>query len=137
ASQRPSGLEYREEEQAGIAVPDEDDESSGSVLMGYGTSGGGAAGRTRARKRPAAASNTQPQQAVGAQQDRAPRVISPIVRQLAKRNNIDVSQLTGSGQDGIIIRADVLAAMEAQSDAPQTTATTEAAHDQAARARLA
>ena len=137
SSQQPGALDYREEEQAGIAVPDEDDESSGSVLIGYGTSGGGAAGRTRARKRPAAASNTQPQQAVGAQQDRAPRVISPIVRQLAKRNNIDVSQLTGTGQDGIIIRADVLAAMEAQSDAPQTTATTETARDQDARSGLA
>ena len=137
SSQQPGALDYREEEQAGMAVPDDDDESSGSVLIGYGTSGGGAAGRTRARKRPAAASNTQPDQAVATQKGRASRVISPIVRQLAKRNNIDVSQLTGSGQDGIIIRADVLAAMDAQSDAPQTTATTEAAHDQDARSGLA
>src|SRR5699024_2515424 len=47
----------------------------------------------------------------------APRVISPLVRQLAKRHNINISQLAGSGPHGVILRADVQAAIE-QSSAP-------------------
>lgn len=135
SAEQPGALEYREEEQAGIAVPDdEDDESSGSVLIGYGTTGGAATGRTRARKHPSTASNTQTSQSTD--KGGAPRVISPIVRQLAKRNNIDVAQLTGSGQDGIITRADVLAATEAQTDTPQQERSTPAAQDQDARSGL-
>lgn len=135
SAEQPGALEYREEEQAGIAVPDdEDDESSGSVLIGYGTTGGAATGRTRARKHPSTASNTQTSQSTD--KGGAPRVISPIVRQLAKRNNIDVAQLTGSGQDGIITRADVLAATEAQTDTQQTETSTPAAQDQDARSGL-
>lgn len=135
SAEQPRALEYREEEQAGIAVPDdEDDESSGSVLIGYGTTGGAATGRTRARKHPSTASNTQTSQSTD--KGGAPRVISPIVRQLAKRNNIDVAQLTGSGQDGIITRADVLAATEAQTDTPQTETSTPGAQDQDARSGL-
>ncbi|WP_022869851.1 dihydrolipoamide acetyltransferase family protein [Yaniella halotolerans] len=135
SADQPGALEYREEEQAGIAVPDdEDNESSGSVLIGYGTTGGAATGRTRARKHPSTASNTQTSQSTD--KGGAPRVISPIVRQLAKRNNIDVAQLTGSGQDGIITRADVLAATEAQTDTPQTETSTPAAQDQDARSGL-
>src|SRR5699024_8891503 len=56
----------------------------------------------------------------------APRVISPLVRLLAKRHDVDISQLTGSGPDGVILRADVMAAIDAptqqhEAAAPQPT----------------
>lgn len=109
AAERPGALDYREEEQAGISAPESStDEGSGSVLIGYGTSGNGSTGRTRARKRPAMASATTQTTTTTST---APRVISPIVRQLAKRHGIDVAQLTGSGPDGLILRADVTAAI--------------------------
>src|SRR5699024_164067 len=60
-----------------------------------------------------------------------------VVRQHTELYHSDVSQLTRSGQDGTLIRAAVLAARDAQNEAPQTTATTEAAHDQDARSGLA
>lgn len=137
SSERPGALDYREEEQAGIEVPDEaDDESSGSVLIGYGTSGGGASGRTRARKRATSPTKPQATQSAPDATSSAPRVISPLVRQLAKRNNIDVSQLSGSGQDGIIIRADVLAVIDAPADSSQPEATTADADNRDARSGL-
>lgn len=121
AAERPGALDYREEEQAGISAPESStDEGSGSVLIGYGTSGNGAAGRTRARKRPAMASATTQTTTTTST---APRVISPIVRQLAKRHGIDVAQLTGSGPDGMILRADVTAAIERTTGSETTTPT--------------
>lgn len=123
--EQPGALDYREEEQAGISVPESsDDEGSGSVLIGYGTSGNGTTGRTRARKRTTAAATTTPP---GGSETKAaaPRVISPIVRQLAKRHGIDIAQLTGSGPDGIILRADVTTAIDAASAAEQTTTPTQ------------
>src|SRR5690606_6894 len=50
----------------------------------------------------------------------APRVISPLVRQLAKRHDVDITQLTGSGPDGIIRRADVMAAIDQPTKQPDT-----------------
>ena len=47
----------------------------------------------------------------------APRVTSPIVRKLAREKGVDVAALTGTGPDGLITRADVLAA--AEGSAPQ------------------
>lgn len=121
AAERPGALDYREEEQAGISAPDSSaDEGSGSVLIGYGTSGNGAAGRTRARKRPAMASATTQTTTTTST---APRVISPIVRQLAKRHGIDVAQLTGSGPDGMILRADVTAAIAEMTGSETATPT--------------
>lgn len=121
AAERPGALDYREEEQAGISAPESSaDEGSGSVLIGYGTSGNGAAGRTRARKRPAMASATTQTTTTTST---APRVISPIVRQLAKRHGIDVAQLTGSGPDGMILRADVTAAIERTTGSETATPT--------------
>jgi len=116
---QPGALSYREEEQAGIEVPeDTTDGSSGSVLIGYGTSAPAASGRTRARKRASqTTSTTAPSPNGTGTKTTAPRVISPLVRQLAKRHNINISQLAGSGPHGVILRADVQAAIE-QSSAP-------------------
>ncbi|MDH6214997.1 dihydrolipoamide acetyltransferase family protein [Streptomyces pseudovenezuelae] len=40
-------------------------------------------------------------------------VISPLVRRLARQNGLDLRQMTGSGPDGLILRADVEQAMRA------------------------
>ncbi|PQP19219.1 dihydrolipoamide acetyltransferase family protein [Rhodococcus opacus] len=83
--------QYREEEQAG----------SGNVLIGYGTSED-----TRRRRRRVGATRevTRPESyGTGV----APRVISPVVRNLARKNDLDLSRLSGSGPGGVINRADV------------------------------
>lgn len=143
SSDQPGALDYREEEQAGIAVPqDATDDGSGNVLIGYGTTGGTASGRTRARKRPVA----QSKPTVGNQNDHpsptaAPKVISPLVRQLAKRHGINISTLTGSGPGGVVLRADVQAAIDATPESAPAGEATPAAgapgtHDQDAQSGL-
>ncbi|ORV48626.1 branched-chain alpha-keto acid dehydrogenase subunit E2 [Mycobacterium europaeum] len=76
--------QHRDEERAG----------SGNVLIGYGTSGHDAPRRRRPRV---------PVKAEGP----ATKVISPVVRMLARDNGVDLEQLAGSGTGGIITRADV------------------------------
>ncbi|MGH4035151.1 dihydrolipoamide acetyltransferase family protein [Actinomycetota bacterium Odt1-20B] len=91
------------------------DESSGNVLVGYGT---GAAPARRRRVRsvrapepvpPAPPARLEPSVSRGAAQ--APSgpvpVISPLVRKLARENGVDLRELAGSGPDGLIMRADV------------------------------
>ncbi|MFE3229225.1 dihydrolipoamide acetyltransferase family protein [Nocardia sp. NPDC059228] len=106
AGQAPAGHEqYREEERAG----------SGNVLIGYGT--GFDAPRRRRRvpttHRPPATpeAHTPPDTARSTSSTNvppsAPRVISPLVRNLALSRGIDLSALTGTGSGGIIVRADV------------------------------
>ncbi|MDQ8707654.1 dihydrolipoamide acetyltransferase family protein [Streptomyces sp. LHD-70] len=46
-------------------------------------------------------------------------VISPLVRRLAKENGLDLRELTGSGVDGLILRADVEYAVRAAQRAAQ------------------
>ncbi|TDD70542.1 2-oxo acid dehydrogenase subunit E2 [Jiangella aurantiaca] len=64
---------------------------SGAVLVGYGT--GNASLRRRSRSRTAHAG--------------APRVLSPVVRRLARDRGVDVRVLSGSGPGGVILRRDV------------------------------
>ena len=48
-------------------------------------------------------------------------IASPLARKMAKQNGLDLSQLTGSGSNGRIVKRDILAALEApqiQSTAP-------------------
>ena len=89
--------QYREEEKAG----------SGNVLIGYGTSED-----TRRRRRRVGVTRevTPPEpNRTGV----APRVISPVVRNLARQNGLDLSRLPGSGPGGVINRADVERALAA------------------------
>ncbi|MDI9947643.1 dihydrolipoamide acetyltransferase family protein [Rhodococcus sp. IEGM 1305] len=89
--------QYREEEKAG----------SGNVLIGYGTSED-----TRRRRRRVGVTRevTRPEpNRAGV----APRVISPVVRNLARQNDLDLSRLPGSGPGGVINRADVEKALAA------------------------
>ncbi|WHP58410.1 dihydrolipoamide acetyltransferase family protein [Arthrobacter sp. KFRI-F3372] len=112
---------YREEEKAG----------SGNVLIGYGTPGGhGVARRTRARKASSAGSvSTLPLEdgaadggpAADADVDlsllrtrvpgRLGAVISPLVRRMAREHGVDLGELPGSGEGGLIMRRDVEAAI--------------------------
>jgi 2-oxoisovalerate dehydrogenase E2 component (dihydrolipoyl transacylase) len=80
----PASDEHRHEEGAG----------SGAVLVGYGT--GHKPGRWRRPARPA---------------HQAPRVISPVVRKLARNLGVDVAALAGSGPAGVVLRRDVEAAL--------------------------
>ncbi|WP_248124623.1 dihydrolipoamide acetyltransferase family protein [Micrococcus lacusdianchii] len=149
-AEKPGALSYREEERAGVMEPGttqpapdkarggdgdvagSDEEASGSVLIGYGTSGHGAKGRTRPSRRGRRTAATTPAAsapAVGTV--RAPRVSSPIVRKLARERGVDVAALTGTGPDGLITRADVLAAAEGGVGAPASPAAS-AAQDAAA-----
>jgi len=89
--------QYREEEQAG----------SGNVLIGYGTS------EDTGRRRRRVAANREVAQAPKAS---ATRVISPVVRNLARQNDLDLSRLPGSGPGGVITRADVERALDTTPD---------------------
>ncbi|WP_045729419.1 dihydrolipoamide acetyltransferase family protein [Pseudarthrobacter chlorophenolicus] len=102
---------YREEEKAG----------SGNVLIGYGTPGGhGQARRTRARK--SSVSVVEPVETKLSKEDeltllrtRVPgklgAVISPLVRRMAKEHGVDLGDISGSGDSGLIMRRDVEAAI--------------------------
>lgn len=82
--------QYRAEERAG----------SGNVLIGYGTS----EPRRRRRRTPAsppAAAPTAPAASA------VVRVISPLVRKLARDHDVDLTELSSTAPGGIITRADV------------------------------
>ncbi|MFB8368082.1 dihydrolipoamide acetyltransferase family protein [Pseudarthrobacter sp. NPDC055928] len=114
---------YREEEKAG----------SGNVLIGYGTPGGhGVPRRTRARRasttsmaKPVASVRPptviEPAGIPGADlsdlRTRVPgklgAVISPLVRRMAREHGVDLDEVRGSGDSGLIMRRDVEAAIKA------------------------
>lgn len=100
----PHHERHREEEQAG----------SGNVLIGYGTGHGG---RRRRRARVGSAPAAQPvaaptvsTAAAGAASSvpaEQPRVLSPVVRKLARHHDVDLTTVRASGSGGVIVRADV------------------------------
>ncbi|MFP3118979.1 dihydrolipoamide acetyltransferase family protein [Streptomyces sp. Iso 434] len=119
-------------------------ETSGAVLVGYGT-GAPPARRRRVRPTPVAAPAATPVNGVASGYGRhavtpdvpvreaaaepAPGpvpVISPLVRRLARQNGVELRTLTGSGPDGLILRADVERAIGAAAD-PAAPAETGAA----------
>lgn len=131
---------------------------SGNVLVGYGT-GAPAARRRRIRPDrltaaagtvpaaaalpvaasapaaatvPAAASTPAVEREHAAGEDRRGpvAVVSPLVRRLARQHDIDLRRLTGSGPEGLILRADVDTAIrraEGNADAEPRTAAAPAA----------
>ncbi|WP_405554168.1 dihydrolipoamide acetyltransferase family protein [Streptomyces sp. NBC_01171] len=122
-------------------------EGSGNVLVGYGTQ---APARRRRRVRtqltvangtapaaPAPAPAPAPEPA--APEPPAPQgpvpVISPLVRKLARDNGVDLHTLRGTGPDGLILRADVEAALRVEATAPPT-ATAPLAHPEGTRIPL-
>ncbi|MFJ9964191.1 dihydrolipoamide acetyltransferase family protein [Streptomyces avermitilis] len=111
------------------SVSSDGGESSGNVLVGYGTS---AAPARRRRVRPGqAAPVVTSTAAVAAIRVAAPErsdgpvpVISPLVRRLARENGLDLRALAGSGPDGLILRSDVEEALRtAVTPAPAPTMT--------------
>ncbi|KOV29285.1 dihydrolipoamide acetyltransferase family protein [Streptomyces caelestis] len=108
-------------------------EGSGNVLVGYGTAEAPARRRRvrppQAAPAPPAASAAPAAPATNGQvrtaepaaaRTRAPGavdgpvpVISPLVRRLARENGLDLREMTGSGPDGLILRADVEYALRA------------------------
>lgn len=128
---------YREQERAG----------SGNVLVGYGTGPSRRSRRRAARSArtartaepgarvrpeetppaPAAPPRNAPVRARDMTRDMTrdvtgapavPRVISPMVRRLARAHGIDVAALTPSGPHGIVLRRDVDAAIASGAEAP-------------------
>ncbi len=95
---------HREEELAG----------SGAVLIGFGTGYG-----TRRRRARAARTGTAPRPPAEPtpdarrEQQPAPRVLSPLVRKLARERGVDLATVIPAGPDGVITRTDVLAATTA------------------------
>jgi pyruvate dehydrogenase E2 component (dihydrolipoamide acetyltransferase) len=112
----PAAERYREEEQAG----------SGNVLIGYGT-GHEPAPRRRRRRTAAAPQTPAPAPLTEAH---APRVISPLVRRLARNHGIDLAALAPSGPAGVVLRRDVEDAVARQAPAStEPTATPEPTSD--------
>ncbi|MFI8947682.1 dihydrolipoamide acetyltransferase family protein [Streptomyces sp. NPDC053750] len=122
---------------------------SGNVLVGYGTSEAPAR-RRRVRPAPSASAATPPATAtppVGTAAsgrtngrvrtadpvDGPVPVISPLVRRLARQHDLDLRELTGSGPDGLILRADVEYALRATAAQGGRTAAQETPAPSAAR----
>ena len=106
---------HRAEERAG----------SGNVLIGYGTSESGGAGRRRGRAHVAAAAPGAPSGAASGttHPGRGPvPVRSPIVRSLARSRGVDLRAIHPSAPDGVIRRSDVLAAVSPASAATEDSA---------------
>ncbi|MFD8534748.1 dihydrolipoamide acetyltransferase family protein [Streptomyces rubrogriseus] len=114
-------------------------EGSGNVLVGYGTSEAparrrrvrpgqqaatGASGRANGRVRGAGAVDGPVRTAEPV--DGPVPVISPLVRRLARQHDLDLRELTGSGPDGLILRADVEYALRAAAAQGGRTADPEA-----------
>ncbi|MCX5053027.1 MULTISPECIES: dihydrolipoamide acetyltransferase family protein [unclassified Streptomyces] len=115
ASADPAADRYREEEQAG----------SGNVLIGYGT-GHGPAPRRRRRRTGAATGGGTRTEAAQPFGPHAPRVVSPLVRRMAREHGIDLAGVAPSGPAGIVLRRDV---EQAVARVRQTSTDPEAAPD--------
>ncbi len=108
---------YRHEERAGIKEPVAASSGSGNVLIGYGTSSHGGAPQRRRLRVASVAGAPEPVARVGG----PVAVKSPIVRQLARDLGVDVARVRGTGVDGVVTRADVLAASAAAPSAVSAT----------------
>ena len=87
-----------------ITVAAQAEAGSGNVLIGYGTSGGTV---TTRRRRPRASLRPQAPAHPDPTPSRAPLVVSPLVRNLARTNRLDLRTVEGTGRGGVITRADV------------------------------
>ena len=118
---------YRQEERAG----------SGNVLIGYGTGAEPVAGR---RRRPSSA--LAPSQARDdcpeSESRRRPRVVSPLVRRLARDGGLDLRTIVPTGEGGVITRRDVVSALAGMENiVPAQTESTVAPQSKTGSARRA
>jgi 2-oxoisovalerate dehydrogenase E2 component (dihydrolipoyl transacylase) len=94
--------------------------ASGNVLIGYGTSSGRRR-RHRATRSPAAAvADVTTGNGSGPPPNGRLPVASPLIRQLARSARVDLTTIRGSGRGGLIIRADVDAAINVHQAGPAT-----------------
>src|SRR5882757_3205694 len=110
----------------GVVTPDptSDNNESGSVLIGYGTSSSRRRRpRGRAGQEPEAASVTPPtpRAAAAPASDRI-AVVSPLVRRLARDAGLELRGLNGSGPQGLITRHDVEQAISKNRSSPDPDA---------------
>ncbi|WP_399886710.1 dihydrolipoamide acetyltransferase family protein [Streptomyces sp. BBFR51] len=111
-------------------------QGSGNVLVGYGTSEAPARRRRvrPAERVPVASGRANGQVRAAEPADGPVPVISPLVRRLARQNDLDLRELTGSGPDGLILRADVEYALRAAAAQGGRTAAQQAGTGQASAA---
>ncbi len=91
-------------------------ESSGNVLVGYGTCSTPRRRRNRRNGRGAKAAEKPAESSGdgrGADANPMSAVISPLVRKLARDRGLDLARIAGSGANGVVRRADVEAAVPA------------------------
>ena len=94
------------------------DEGSGNVLIGYGTTSTSPRRRRRGRPRATAAETH-----LGKVHSGRIAVVSPLVRRMAKDAGIDLSEIIGSGPNGLILRTDIEKAITTQPHPTQTPST--------------
>ncbi|RKS09958.1 pyruvate dehydrogenase E2 component (dihydrolipoamide acetyltransferase) [Nocardiopsis sp. Huas11] len=91
---------------------------SGAVLVGYGTGSGARTPRRRARGAGGPPRSTMtggpPPPPRDPPAPRPVRVISPLVRRMAREHGLDIATVPGSGEGGLVLRRDVAAAVEAR-----------------------
>ncbi|TYK47349.1 2-oxo acid dehydrogenase subunit E2 [Actinomadura decatromicini] len=111
----------------GSADAGSDEGGSGNVLVGYGTGPSRPAGRRRraarrddsrrneAQRNEAHRADVRPSAGTPVPRGRpdAPRVISPMVRRLAREHGIDIATVPPTGPGGVVLRRDVEAAITA------------------------
>ncbi|XUL89455.1 dihydrolipoamide acetyltransferase family protein [Streptomyces galilaeus] len=97
---------------APTADTDTETEGSGNVLVGYGTGAPPARRRRVRRMGPGVVTSVEDAPPIAGDTGPVP-VISPLVRRLARENGLELRELTGSGRDGLILRADVEKALRA------------------------
>jgi pyruvate/2-oxoglutarate dehydrogenase complex dihydrolipoamide acyltransferase (E2) component len=138
-----TGAGLADERAAAAAAASTPTETSGAVLVGYGTSTrtrgarrppanrfGRNSGDSRAQPTAAATSSAVTSSAVTSSAvtssvavldpDRRSPVVSPLVRRLARENGFDASQLAGSGRGSLVMRNDVESFIRERKGATQT-----------------
>jgi pyruvate dehydrogenase E2 component (dihydrolipoamide acetyltransferase) len=133
---KPAG--FRE---PGIVIPSPATETSGNVLIGYGTAAvprnAGRAARRLSRRGAEVAPETrrvpEPHPVPGPTSDPATAwrgpvpVLSPLVRKIARDAGLDLTTVTGTGPAGLVRREDVRRALAERDAAPATTPDAEVA----------
>jgi pyruvate dehydrogenase E2 component (dihydrolipoamide acetyltransferase) len=116
-----------------------DEEASGSVLIGYGTTIAPARSRRTRRHAvsspPPPAAPTSPAPLPASREKRVP-VISPLVRKEARDAGLDLATLTGSGPAGVVSRHDVRRAIAVRSLQEQAPPSQDAASKSAGERRI-
>jgi pyruvate dehydrogenase E2 component (dihydrolipoamide acetyltransferase) len=97
-------------QEPGVVVPPPAQETSGNVLIGYGTSPSTRRARS-GRRRPGPAPASAPAPAPAAPRTGPVPVSSPLVRKIARDAGLDLTTIPGSGMDGLVLRRDVTAAL--------------------------